>query len=72
MRTLSTTSFGEHRVTTPFSDIVGSGTALNIGADVLSADVGVYRLELLMGGSYQVCYSSDDSFSSDTGCPSAP
>ena len=46
MRTLSTTSFGEHRVTTPFSDIVGSGTALNMGADVLSADVGVKGLSL--------------------------
>ena len=33
-------------MTTPFSDFVGSGTALNIGVDVLSADVGVKGLSL--------------------------
>ena len=60
--TSSTTSLGEH----PFSDVVSSGTALNTGADVLNADVGVEGLELLMVGSYQSCYSSDGNFSSDS------
>ena len=27
-----------------------------------------YRLDLLLGGSYQVCYSNDSNFSSDTVC----
>ena len=60
------TSLGEHRVPTPFSDVAGSERDPNTCADVLSADVGVYRLELLMGGSYQVCHSNDSNFSSDT------
>ena len=57
---------GEHRVTTPFLDVVDSGTALNTGADVPSADVGVEGLEFLIGWSYQVYYFSDGSFSSGT------
>ena len=62
--TSSTTSLDEHCVSTLFSDVTGSGTALNKGADVLSADVDVEGLEFLMGGSYQVCHSSDGNFSS--------
>ena len=40
---------GEHCVSTSFSDVAGSVTALNTGAVVLSADVGVEGLELLRG-----------------------